>query len=475
MSEEQSGTQEFLQRLIKQRTAVADDLDSSKRKRQAVLDVAEEARGKDSPLTDDEDAEFRALSADIKLKGTEVKALDERIADLSEEIERSGVLSEGMKRLRKATSMVESVREQVTYQKGDPRRSYLKDMCTIAIPGASGADEARERLNRHAHDVATLDAYREERAINGSTGTGGYAIPPAWLMDQYIALARAGRPTANVVQNQALPGGTNSINIPKLSTGTTTAIQATQNTSVSETNLTDTSVQANVQTIAGQQNLSIQLIDQSPIAFDEIVFRDLVAAHATNVDTQVLYGSGSNGQVQGIHGTSGIQTYTAGGNTIQYAYAAIANAIQLVHTQRFLPPEVIVMHPRRWGWFLSLLDTTDRPLFLPAANNGYNLGGVLDKVDSQQVVGQMHGLPVVTDPSLTVNNGGSAGQDYVYVMRSSDLILWESGLRTRVLPETNASTLTVLLQVFSYIAFTAGRYPASVVEVQGLASPTWGS
>ena len=163
MSEEQSGTQEFLQRLIKQRTAAADDLESQKRKRQAVLDVAEEARGKDAALTDDEDAEFRALTADIKLKGAEVKALDERIAELSEEIERSGVLSEGMKRLRKATSMIESVHEKVTYQKGDPRRSYLKDMCTIAIPGATGADEARPTFERHAHDVATLKEYAEER------------------------------------------------------------------------------------------------------------------------------------------------------------------------------------------------------------------------------------------------------------------------------------------------------------------------
>ena len=53
---------------------------------------------------------------------------------------------------------------------------------------------------------------------------------------------------------------------------------------------------------------------------------------------------------------------------IQGVYSAIANAIQTVHTTRFLPPEVIVMHPRRWGWFLSLLDDQQRPLFLPVAN-----------------------------------------------------------------------------------------------------------
>ena len=110
--------------------------------------------------------------------------------------------------------------------------------------------------------------------------------------------------------------------------------------------------------------------------------------------------------------------------TIQYIYAAIANAIQTVHTTRFLPPDVIVMHPRRWGWFLSLLDTTDRPLFLPAANSPWNVGGVLEKVDSQQVVGQMHGLPVVTDPSISVTSSGNS--DLIYVLRSSDLILFES-------------------------------------------------
>jgi hypothetical protein len=35
--------------------------------------------------------------------------------------------------------------------------------------------------------------------------------------------------------------------------------------------------------------------------------------------------------------------------TVQGIYSAIANAIQLIHTKRFLPPEVIVMHPRPLG------------------------------------------------------------------------------------------------------------------------------
>jgi len=241
---------------------------------------------------------------------------------------------------------------------------------------------------------------------------------------------------------------------------------------VSETALTDTFINAPVRTISGQQGVAIQLIDQSPIAFDDVVFRDLVAAHAAVLDTQVIGGSGSSGQVLGVGNTPGITSVAASAVTIAGVYSALANAVQTVHTTRFLPPEVIVMHPRRWGWFLSLLDGNQRPLVLPNGNMPFNVVGVLTDVDSQQVVGNIHGLPVVTDPNIATNSGAGT-EDIVYVMRSSDLILWESGIRARVLPETRAVNLTVLLQVYNYLAFTAARYPQSVVQITGLTAPTF--
>jgi hypothetical protein len=130
------------------------------------------------------------------------------------------------------------------------------------------------------------------------------------------------------------------------------------------------------------------------------------------------------------------------------------------------------MHPRRWGWFLSLLDGQQRPLFLPAANGPMNVAGVLSDVASQQVVGQMHGLPVVTDPNIATTSGGGT-EDIIYVLRASDIVLWESGIRARVLPEVKAQNLTVLLQIYNYLAFSAARYPASIVEITGLTAPTF--
>jgi HK97 family phage major capsid protein len=153
------------------------------------------------------------------------------------------------------------------------------------------------------------------------------------------------------------------------------------------------------------------LIDQSPIAFDDLVFRDLVAAHAAQTDQQVIPGTGANGQVLGIQLTPGITTIAVSAIDIEHVYGAIANAVQTIHTTRFLPPEVIVMYPRRWGWFLSLLDASQRPLFLGTANAPMNVAGVLTDVASQQIVGSMHGLPVVTDPNIPVTQGTGNNED----------------------------------------------------------------
>lgn len=278
---------------------------------------------------------------------------------------------------------------------------------------------------------------------------------------------------ANLISNEPLPGGTDSINIPKVLTGTTTAIQTADNTTISDTDLTDTYVTAPVCTIAGQQSVAIQLLDQSPISFDQVIFADLVASYAAQVDSQVLMGSGTSGQVLGMHNTSGISTVTPSAVTYAGIYSAVADAVQLVHTQRFLPPTHIVMHPRRWAFFLAALDTSNRPLVVPSANGIMNAMGREDFVESQMVVGQMHGLPVVTDPNITTSAGSGTNQDYIYVLRATDPLLFESGIRSRVLPEVNGKNLSTVLQVYSYVAFTAGRYPQSIVEIGGLTPPSF--
>ena len=293
-------------------------------------------------------------------------------------------------------------------------------------------------------------------------------------MNQFIELARPGRAFANLCQRQPLPGGTDSINIPKILTGTSTAIQVADNTQVEEVDATDTFINAPVRTIAGQQGVALQLIDQSPISYDQVIFNDLIADHASKLDLQTLEGTGVNGQVLGLANTPGIQRIVCTAPlTIQGVYSVIADAIQRIHVTRYMPPTVIVMHPRRWSWLLTLLDEVSRPLFLPGNYGASNAVGVVSDVDSQAVVGQIHGLPVVTDPLISTVAGAGGDEDVIYVLRASDIILWESSIKARTLMEPRAETLTCLLQVFSYVAYSCSRYAQSIVEISGFPPPTF--
>lgn len=454
---------ERMKRLIARREQAAKEREDALASRKAIVDIAEEEAREE--LSTEEDTEFRGLTAKVAEIDAKIKDYDERISELAAEAERDASVSEGAAAVRRAQARAAVVSESRTYAQGNGQ-SYLRDLVRANEAfGLGGSDEARARLQRHAAEVRTDKEFRD---LNRTDSTGGYAVPPLWVMQGYLELARAGRATANLVSNFDLPGGTDSINIPKLSTGTATAVQTADNGAVQETDLADTSVSAGVKTIAGQQDLAVQLIDQSPVNFDEIVFRDLVADFATQVDKQVISGSNASGQVKGIlqaSGTIGV-TYTSTAPTVGALYSKMADAIQQVHTGRFLAPSVIVMHPRRWAWLLAAVDTAGRPLVTPNGP-GFNQIGTLSAVASQQVVGQMHGLPVVTDPNIPTNLGAGTNEDRILILKADDLYLWESSIRTRVLPDVGSGNLTTRLQVYGYLAFTAERYPASVAILSG--------
>lgn len=470
--------EERLERLRGLHAKATEEVAEAKAARKAISDAVE-ARG-ETDLTADETVAYRAKTSEIKTLQEKVSTLSDEIRELEEELERSGRNDATAAKI--AAGGAEVLSEPLTYER-EGRNSYFRDFAAVTLGRADQA--TKDRMNRHLTELDNHKEWRKAakvgpgfRNLDRNDGTGGFAVPPLWLVNQFIELARPGRAYANLVPTEQLPPGTDSINVPKISTGTSVAIQTADNATVSETNLTDTSVQANVKTIAGQQGLSIQLLEQSPIAFDQIIFRDLANAYAGALDNQVIGGTGSGNQVVGVRNTSGITTVTAtaGGSptdltNAMVAYKAIANAIAQVHTLRFMAPEVIVMHPRRWAAFLSVFGSDDRPLIAPNGN-AFNQVGTLDEVASQRVVGGMQGLPVVTDPNLPINLGAGTNQDVIHVLRASDLVLFESSTRARALQETRAEGLTVLLQLYGYLAFTAGRYPASVVEVGGTALTT---
>ena len=388
----------------------------------------------------------------------EIKALDVHLDQLRTHDERQGVASRAIADMGVRTDVDSKVYNE---RSGN---SYFLDLARVRV---NGDYDANERLGRYAQEIRVNP--------NRTDGTGGFMVPPAWLTDQYVALARAGRPFADHCQKMVLPGGTDSINLPKIATGATVAAQTADAAGVSSTDITDTFVNSPVITLAGQQDIGLQLMEQSPASFDQIVMADLTRALATQVDLQCLLGTGASGQVQGINGLSGTNavTYTQASPTGPLTYAPIAQAINAVATNLFLPATHLWMHPRRWYWLASQLDSSSRPLVVPYAQQPFNRLGVMDDLAAQGPAGSIAGIDVYLDANIPITQGGGT-EDRIYAVRMDQLYLWEGELRTRVLMEVLSGTLQVRVQVYEYMAFIAGRLPKaiSVISGTGLAQPS---
>jgi HK97 family phage major capsid protein len=359
-----------------------------------------------------------------------------------------------------------SSKEPRTYsaQTSNQGRSFFGDL----VNSIKGDGEARQRLERHTTEVAY-----EKRAISTTVTAGGNFVPPEYLGELYAGFPRAGRPFADAipVKLQHNAGSGMNVTIPRITTGTTEDVIITENsTTVSSTDIVEALLTIPVRTIAGQQDVSQQLLDHSQPGIDQVIFADLRSAYDTKLDSQLLNGTGLNGQHLGIRAVSGVNaiTYTQATPTAALTVPPIYNAIQSVESNRYSPADLLVWHPRRSAFMASNLSSTF-PLF--------QLGGLYQAAGTQDVgmVESFSGLRAVRDANVRTTDGAGTNQDEVYVLRSQDLILWEGELQARVMEQVLSNTLTVRLQLFAYSAFASGRYPKSisVISGTGLAAPSF--
>lgn len=418
------------------------------------------AEGESRSLNEDEAATFDGKTA-------ELRKLDERITELQDaEVREARAAANRVETGAVATTQVREANP--IYRRDDPTGpSYFRDLFTAS----KGDLDSRDRLVRNTQG--------ETRALSTTAGAGGQFAPPAWLVEDFVALARPGRVTADLVNGMTLPAGISSVNLPTVSGGTAAGVQASQNAAVTSTDLTTSAVSSNITTIAGQQQVAMQLLEQSGIPFDRVVLGDLARAYAVALDTQVLNGSGASGQLAGILNASGTNaiTYTDAAPAVVGSgkfYSQVLQALNAVATNRYLPATALVMHPRRWSWVLDALDTQNRPLVVP---NGpaFNQLGTGDGVQAQNAAGTLLGVPVYVDPNVPTNLGAGTNQDPVIAMRADDLWLWETALQSASFDATYANQMTILFRVHAYSAFIPNRYPKSisVINGTGLVAPTF--
>lgn len=446
----------YLDKVVERRDAVKAEMD-------AVLEaVAAENR---TDLTAEETAKVDALVA-------ESRSLDEKIEKLTAQAAADAKAAEARAAVAEiATPKVggfKVTREARTYT-SDSDASFFKDAYNAQFKSDYAA---QERLARHQ---------REESIERRDVGTAQFEglVIPQYLIDLAAPLARSGRPFADFVTNKmTLPPSGMTLNISRMTTGSSTAVQVTQNDAVSETDVDDTLLTINVRTIAGQQDLSRQAIERGT-GIDTFVAADLIRSWHTTLDAQLLNGTGSAGQILGLRASGGNAiTFTSTAPTVALLYPKLADAIQQIQTNAFVNPTHFVMHPRRLAFLLAAVDSTNRPLVVPAANGPTNAAGVGAGAAAYGNSGyQMMGLPIVTDANIGTTYGTTTNQDEIYVVTAGESHLWEQPGSPFTLryDATGAGNLTIKTVVYGYAAYSAGRYPtaASIISGTGLSAPTF--
>lgn len=435
-------------------------------KQDVLLSMRAAVEAGDATITDEHITEAIASrdAADVALKAAEAKvaelraeqAEDERIHKLMSQVHDTGV--------KRAYDQVARVGQEARTYTAEAEHNFVRDFLSATFVGDF---EARDRLARHMKEERTERAHYFKRDV----GTGAFAglTVPQYLTDLVAPLARAGRPLADNARKLPLPASGMTVNLSRITTGTATAVQAAEAGAVQETNIDDTLLTVDVRTIAGQQDISFQALQRS-VGAEQVILEDLVRAYHTNLDNQIINGTGTNGQHRGILNVVGLSaaTYTDATPTVAEALGSLYEIQSTIETAVFRSPTHLVMHPRRWAWFRAGIGS-DAALISQGSQYPALTWGVSGSSEyGAGVRGDLAGLPVIVDGNIpTTLAPGTA--DTILAVNADELFLWEdpgAPLFIRA-DQPGAGNLTSKLVVYGFSAFTAGRCPAANGSIKG--------
>jgi len=457
---------DFLTTLRSKLQARIDERIAAKAELDAILDApAAEARD----LNDAEAQRFAAAKDRVHAADADIDTLNARIADL-EGIEARRVEAA---KVHQPAAVVR--REARTYSKDAERGgvSFLNDVASRVAGHVAGASE---RLERHMAEERVDRPGFETRAAGTSAFAG--LVVPQYLTDLVAPAVAAMRPTANIARKWELPASGMTVNISRITTATSAALQASENSAVSETNIDDTLLSPTVQTAAGQQTISLQALNRGT-GTEAVVVGDLVRRVHTVLNS-TLINQATNGLDAITLGTT--IAYTDATPTAPELYPKLFALVSQVQSAVYMGISHFVMHPRRWNWLASQVGTSWP--FLQVANSGPQTGGSYsgsgaynNTADGVTIAGYLAGVPVILDASIATNFGAGTNEDRIYGITADEAHLWEdpnAPLFIRA-EQPAAATLGVLFVVYSYFAYTFGRYPAAHASISGtgLVTPTF--
>lgn len=322
-------------------------------------------------------------------------------------------------------------------------------------------DWAQGELRAHP----TSRAVQQRAGLTQAAGAGGEFIAPVWLIAQTAPYLRAGRAFADQCSGSPLPEYTNSINVPKISGGATVAAQ-TDAAGVSNTDLTTTSVTAQVQTLAGRTVAAYQDVDLGGPIIEQLLFQDLLSAYWAQLDTLLINGTVTN--AKGVLNVSSINTvtYTDASPTGPELWPTFFQAASQIQKLAFVGVDFFLAHPSTWNWFLASLDSQNRPLALAQTGSAFNQMALFNS-EAQGIGGNINNIPVVVDANVPVNLGGGTNQAPIVACNRQTLVTYEGVPRFKVADQTSIANLQYQFVMWGYYAAAFPRQPKMISTING--------
>ncbi len=259
------------------------------------------------------------------------------------------------------------------------------------------------------------------RAADDTTDNAGF-IPTPQSTTLINGVANGDRGFVDALSRETLAAQGMTFELPRINTAPTVAL-TNEAAGPSETDMATAYISVDVKKFAGQQTVSVELIDRSSPAFFSELVRQMEFAYSKATDAYA---------VSRASATATAATAKAGATAANYL-AFFANAAKNCYTGSLGFARNVAVSPDVWAEIMGLNDN-GRPIYI--ASNPQNNAGALSP---QSLRGNVAGLDLYVSRSLSGTGDGS-----IYVINPDALTFYESArltLQTNVIASGQISVM----------------------------------
>lgn len=291
------------------------------------------------------------------------------------------------------------------------------------------------------------DAALQLRALATDDTTSAAGLVPSYYSQEIISIVDAARPFVDAHPTDPIGDHGMDVVYPKVTQKPTVGKQASEGAEVASQEMQVGTQTVTLDTFAGANAVSIQLIERSSPAFVGAFYRELAGIYAQETEQEA-----EADVLAAATGTAVLADLGASASATQDAFilaaVTIAKAVKRMPSDLFLSPD-------RWGQLAELRDTTGRPLLLQEEGSGQNQVGQLSL---RQAGGSILGLRVVMVPNFATATA---------IMAATSVAAANLEQRPVQLQAMKVSTLEWELGVYGYYALAikhaAGYYDFTAV------------